>query len=114
MQLQDYSYRYNTCFCNLRKSLTSPTDYSNPENWNVRHTVKDINGMLTELEKAYPEYAELSSIGKTTKENDIKLLTITNENSKKQKRKKVLLIWQISMVMKENPEKVLLIQQHGC
>ena len=32
----------------------------------------------------------------------------------KTKTKKVLLIWQISMVMKENPEKVLLIQQHGC
>lgn len=67
------------------QKLTSPTDYSNPENWNVRHTVKDIYGMLTELEKAYPEYAELSSIGKTTKENDIKLLTITNENSKNKK-----------------------------
>ena len=23
------------------QKLTSPTDYSNPENWNVRHTVKD-------------------------------------------------------------------------
>ena len=75
------------------QKLASPTDYSNPKNWNVRHTVKDIYGMLAELEKAYPEYAELSSIGKT---------------------KKVLLTWQISTVMKENPEKVLLIQQHGC
>ena len=71
------------------QKLTSPTDYSNPENWNVRHTVKDIYGMLTELEKAYPEYAELSSIGKTTKENDIKLLTITNENSKNKNKKGV-------------------------
>ena len=71
------------------QKLTSPTDYSNPENWNVRHTVKDIYGMLTELEKAYPEYAELGSIGKTTKENDIKLLTITNENSKNKNKKGV-------------------------
>ena len=86
------------------QKLGSPTDYSNPKNWNVRHTVKDIYGMLDELEKAYPEYAELSSIGKTTKENDIKLLTITNENSKNKNKKGVAYVANIHGDERESGE----------
>ena len=56
------------------------TNWSNPEEWKKRHSVDDIYNMLTDLEKNYPEYAELGSLGQTTKGNDIKVLTITDES----------------------------------
>lgn len=57
------------------------TNYStNPDEWNIKHhTVDEIYAMLADLEKNYPEYSELGTLGKTTKNNDIKVLTITDE-----------------------------------
>lgn len=54
--------------------------WSNPEEWTRRHSVDEIYDMLADLEQTYPEYAKLSSIGETTKGNQIQLLTITDQS----------------------------------
>lgn len=95
------------------QKLAPSTDYSNPKNWNVRHTVNDIYDMLTALEKAYPEYAELVLSEKRQKKMILNFLQ-SPTRIQKITTKKVLRTWQISTVMKGNQQKVLLIQQHGC
>lgn len=61
------------------KPNSAKTNWSNAEEWTKRHTVDDIYNMLADLEKHYPKYAELGSLGTTQNNNEIKVLTITNE-----------------------------------
>ena len=86
------------------KKPVCSTDYSNPKNCNVRHTVDDIYSMFSDLEKTYPKYAKLSSIGKTTKKNDIKLLTITDKKSKKKDKTGIALLANIHGDERESAE----------
>ena len=72
------------------KKPVCSTDYSNPKNWNVRHTDDDIYSMFSDLEKTYPKYAKLSSIGKTTKKMTSSFLLLQIRNQRK-KTKQVLL-----------------------
>lgn len=59
---------------------TIATNYSNPKEWVGRHSVDDINHMMADLEKNYPAYAELGSLGKTGNNREQTLLTITDES----------------------------------
>ena len=69
------------------------TSISEPSNWiGKRHSLQEAYDIMDQLAENYPKYVELSSIGATTKGNEIKVLKIAsknynnkNENAKKQK-----------------------------
>ena len=57
--------------------------------WNTRYHYADLQQQFADLNEAYPEYSELSTIGKTYRERDLICMTITDESVAAKKKTEV-------------------------
>src|SRR5690242_4206225 len=62
-------------------TMGAPSNPKVPAQWNRYHDSRDITALFKALAAAYPEYAKLSSLGKSFGGRDMWLLTVTDPSS---------------------------------